>query len=177
MQALRDRYPNLPIEELVAIRDFVAFMTPFAVKQTDLKGHNKGYSFRFFKDNQGQVIGKYQTDEDIHGQWYNMIVMERYPEEMQQDVANMPLLATMKIVQIVGGTFLDIHDVEQTTYGVAKTIETMKGAFKCGIASSSLHSTPWYTRYKMTSGGKKSSATSWIRFGCKKIVSSRWHQE
>jgi hypothetical protein len=82
MQALRDRYPNLHIEELVAIRDFAAFMTPFAIKQTDLKGHSKGYSFRFFKDNQGQVIGKYQTDEDIHGQWYNMIVMERYPEEM-----------------------------------------------------------------------------------------------
>ena len=59
MQALRDRYPNLHIEELVAIRDFVAFMTPFAIKQTDLKGHNKGYSFRFFKDSQGQVIGKY----------------------------------------------------------------------------------------------------------------------
>ena len=57
----------------------------------------------------------------------------------------MPLVITTRIVQIVDEEFLDDHDVEQTMYGVAKTIETMKGAFKCGIASSSLHSTPWYT--------------------------------
>ena len=72
-----------------------------------------------------------------------MTVMERYPEVLLQDAANMPLVPTAKIVQIVGGTFLDIHDVAQTTYGVAKTIETMKGAFKCGIAIDELHSTPW----------------------------------
>ena len=57
----------------------------------------------------------------------------------------MPLVPIAKILQIVGGIFLDIHDVAQTTYGVAKTIETMKGAFKCGIATDELHSTPWYT--------------------------------
>ena len=85
MQTLRDSYPNLHIEELVGVRDFVALMTPFAMKQTDLKGHSKGFSFRFYKDSQGQVIGKYQTDEDIHGQWYNMSIMERFPEELQQD--------------------------------------------------------------------------------------------
>ena len=134
MIALRESYEHLHVEELLAIRDFATLLAPHAILQAHLRGHSKGFSYRFFKNSANVVEGMYQTDEDVNGQWYHMSVMRTFPDTSIQEMANMPLVKASTIGKVCGGTVVDRNGESRTITGVGSTIQTIKDKFKGAAA-------------------------------------------
>ena len=107
MTVLRESYEHSHVEELFAVRDFATLMATHAILQAHLKGHNKGFSYRFFKNSASVIEGMYQTDEDVNGQWYHMSVMRTFLESSIQEMTNMPLVKASIISKVRGGTVVD----------------------------------------------------------------------
>ena len=113
------------MEELLAIRDFATLLAPHAILQAHLRGHNKGFSYRFFKNSANVVEGMYQVDVDVNGQWYHMSVMRTFLDTSIQEMTNMPLVKASTIGKVHGGTVVDRNGESRTITGVESTIQTI----------------------------------------------------